>query len=186
MLPAEVKRYRFTVEEYHEMGRVGLLSEDARVELIDGEIVEMSPIGTRHLACVVTLTHLVMSAVASEYFVSIQNPVRLDNGSEPQPDLSLLKTRPDPAGRLPGPEDVALVVEIYDSTLAYDKTVKLPLYANAGVPEAWIVDLAGRKVEVHSEPSPQGYRATRTFTPGERVSSPSVEKLAPSVDEILA
>lgn len=186
MLPAEVKRYRFTVEEYHEMGRAGVLSEDARVELIDGEIVEMTPIGTRHLACVVSLNHLLMHAAGGGYFVSVQNPITLNDGTEPQPDLSLLRTKPDPDGKLPGPDDVALVVEVSDTTLTYDKNVKLPRYASAGVPEVWIVDLAERKVEVHSEPSPQGYRALRTFVSGERVSSSSVGELSPPVDEILA
>ena len=186
MLPAEVKRYRFTVEEYHEMGRVGLLSEDSRVELIDGDLVQMSPIGSRHLSCVVALTHLVMRAAVGEYFVSVQNPVTLNDGTEPQPDLSLLKSRPDPTGSLPGPKDVALVIEVSDSTLIYDKTVKLPRYAQAGVQEVWIVDLEGRKVEVHSEPVFQGCRVSKTFGPAERVTSPSIEGLAPPVDEILA
>lgn len=186
MLPAEVKRHRFTVEEYHEMGRLGLLSEDARVELIDGELVEMTPIGNRHLTCVVALTHLMMRAVGSVYFVSVQNPVTLSDGTEPQPDLSLLKTKPDPDGKLPGPDDVALVVEVSETTLTYDRNIKLPRYAQAGVPEVWIVDFTGRKVEVHSEPSPEGYRVARTFVRGERVSSPSVRELSPPVDEILA
>lgn len=184
-MPTEVKRHRFTVEEYHEMGRAGVLSEDDRVELIDGEIVEMAPIGTRHLTCVIALTHLTMRAAASGFFVSVQNPVTLDDGTEPQPDLSLLKRRLDPAGKMPGPDDVALLVEVSDTTLAYDKNVKLPRYARAGIPEVWIVDLAARKVEVHSDPSPEGYRATHDYGPGENVRSRSIKDLASPVDEIL-
>jgi Uma2 family endonuclease len=161
MLPAEIKRHRFTVEEYHKMGEAGLLSEDDRVELIDGEIVDMAPVGTRHLACVVALNHLFVEASGGRYFVSVQNPVALGERNEPQPDLSLLRTRPDPtAARPPGPGDVFLVVEVSDTTLAYDRDVKLPRYAQAGVPEVWIVDLEGRRVE-------------------------SVEGLSLAVDEIL-
>jgi Uma2 family endonuclease len=171
MLPAEVKRHRFTVQEYHAMAETGLLSEDDRVELVDGEIVEMTPIGTRHLACVVTLNHLLVEAAGGRYFVSVQNPIVLDDGNEPQPDLSLLKSKPDPAGELPGPADVLLVVEVSDSTLSYDRGVKLPRYGRAGIPEVWIVDLAARQVEMYSDPSFEGYRTTRTFGVGEQVRS---------------
>ncbi len=171
MLPAEVKRHRFTAQEYHGMVDAGLLAEDDRVELIDGEIVEMTPIGARHLACVVTLTHLLMEASGGRYFVSVQNPILLDEGNEPQPDLSLLKARPDPAGSLPGPDDVLLVVEVSDSTLSYDRNVKLPRYGRSGVPEVWIVNLEARKIEIHSDPSPQGFRSSRVVSSDEQVHS---------------
>ncbi len=186
MLPSEIKRHRFTVDEYHDMAATGLLAEDDRVELIDGEIVEMSPIGARHVACVISLTHLVMGAVGGEYFVSVQNPVALDGGTEPQPDLSLLRAKPDPAGKLPGPEDVALAVEVSDSTLSYDKNIKLPRYAQAGVPEIWIVDLENQRVEVYSEPSPNGYHESKNFGPGETLTSANVENLSVPVNEIFA
>lgn len=185
MLPAEVKRHRFTVEEYHEMGRAGVLSEDDRVELIDGEIVEMTPIGWRHANCVNALNMLLARfAQEDRYVVGVQNPLTISEHGEPQPDLVLLRRQPQE--RLPGPDDVALLVEVSDSTLAYDKNVKLPRYARAGVVEVWIVDLAGRQVEVHSDPSLEGYRASRAFGPGERVSSPAVKELSLPVDEILA
>lgn len=172
MLPAEVKRHRFTVQEYHGMVDAGLLAEDDRVELIDGEIVEMTPIGARHLACVVTLTHLLIEASGGKYFVSVQNPILLDEGNEPQPDLSLLRMRPDPAAEsLPGPDDVLLVVEVSDATLSYDRNVKLPRYARSGVPEVWLVNLEARKVEIHSEPSSQSYRSSRVVGSGEQVRS---------------
>lgn len=177
MLPVGVKRHRFTVREYHAIADAGLLSEDDRVELIEGEIVDMAPVATRHLACVVTLTHLLIEKSGGRYFVSVQTPVVLDEDNEPQPDLSLLKTRPDPAGSLPGPGDVLLVVEVSDTTLAYDRDVKLPLYGRSGIPEAWIVDLASRRIEIHSKPSPDGYRATRVVGPDERLRSASVENL---------
>jgi Uma2 family endonuclease len=185
VLPAGVKRHRFTVREYHAMTDAGLLSEDDRVELIDGEIVDMAPIGTRHLACVVALTHLLTEESGGRYFVSVQNPIVLNGVNEPQPDLSLLKTRPDPEGSLPGPGDILLVVEVSDTTLAYDRDVKLPRYGRAGVPETWIVDLASRRVEVHSESSTEGYRSTRVFGPGEQVRSIAVENLEVPAGEIF-
>ncbi len=187
MLPAEVVRHRFTVEEYHRMAEAGLLSEDDRVELIEGEIIEMAPIGSRHHACVMRLDELLRRpGVSGGYIVSVQGPVRLDEGNEVQPDLALLRRRPDfYAGELPDPEDVLLVVEVSDTTLAYDRDVKLPRYARAGIPEVWIVDLQGDRVESHSDPSPEGYGVSREFGPGEQARSVSVEDLSLPVDEIL-
>jgi len=181
-----VKRHTFTAEEYRAMAEAGVLGEDDRVELLGGEIVDMAPIGSRHLACVVILTHLLVEASGGRWFVSAQNPVRLSERDEPQPDLSLLGRRPRPdSSAPPGPEDVLLVVEISDTTLAYDKNVKLPLYSRAGIPEAWIVDLSGRKVEIHSDPGPGGYRVSRSCGPGEEVVSAAVEGVSVPVDEVL-
>jgi Uma2 family endonuclease len=183
VLPADIVRHRFTVEEYHRMVEVGLLSEDDRVELIDGEIVEMTPIGWRHANCVNDLNMLLARFAQGRYVVSVQNPITISEHGEPQPDLVLLKRRP--RGRLPAAEDVALVIEVSDTTLAYDRDVKLPRYAQAGVPEFWIVDLEGRRIESHSAPSAEGYRVSREFGPGEQARSESVEGLALPVDEIL-
>lgn len=186
MLREEIKTRRFNVEEYHRMGEVGILGEDDRVELVGGELVEMAPIGTRHLSCVVGLTHLLVEAASGRWFVSVQNPVRLGRRDEPEPDLSLLKRRPDPGALAPpGPEDVLAVIEVSDTTLSYDRNVKLPLYAVAGIPEVWIVDLNGGAVEIHSAASPDGYLKSRSFGPGERVVSDTVEGLSISVDEVL-
>ena len=135
MLPAEVVRHRFTVEEYHKMAEAGLLSEDDRVELIEGEVIEMAPIGSRHHACVMRLDELLRRpGVPGGYIVSVQGPVRLDEGNELQPDLALLRRRPDfYAGEPPKPEDVLLIVEVSDATLSYDRDVKLPRYARAAL-----------------------------------------------------
>jgi Uma2 family endonuclease len=182
----EIKRHAFTAQEYRAMAEAGVLGEDDRVELVGGEIVDMAPIGSRHLACVVALTHLLVEASGGRWFVSAQNPVRLSERDEPQPDLSLLRRRPRPdAPAPPGPEDVIAVVEVSETTLAYDKGVKLPLYSRAGISESWIVDLAGRKVEVHSEPGPGGYRSSRSFGPGEAIVSVAVEGVSLAVDEVL-
>jgi len=187
MLPAEVMRHRFTVEEYHRMAEAGLLSEDDRVELIDGEIIEMTPIGSRHHACVMRLDELLRRpGVPGGYIVSVQGPVQLDEGNEVQPDVALLRRRPDfYAGELPGPEDVLLIVEVSDTTLSYDRAVKLPRYARAGVPEVWIVDLEGRRIESHRALSPDGYHLSHESGPGEQARSGSVEGLSLPVDEIL-
>ena len=182
----EVRKRKFDVREYHRMAEAGILGEDDRVELVGGELVEMTPIGARHLACVVALTHLLVESSAGRWFVSAQNPVRLGERDEPQPDLTLLGRKPRPgAPAPPGPENVLLVVEVSDTTLPYDRNVKLPLYARAGVPEAWVVDLKGRRVEVHHGPGPGGYRDLWTFGPGERISSAVVGGLSLPVDAVL-
>jgi Uma2 family endonuclease len=182
----EVRRHTFTAEEYRAMAEAGVLGEDDRVELVGGEVVDMAPIGSRHLACVVALTHLLVDASGGRWFVSAQNPVRLSELDEPQPDVCLLRRRPRPdAPAPPGPEDVFLVVEVCDTTLVYDTNVKLPLYSRAEIPEAWIVDLAGRRVEVHSEPGPGGYRTSRSFGPGEAIVSAAIGGVSLSVDVVL-
>ncbi|CAN5304449.1 Uma2 family endonuclease [soil metagenome] len=182
-------RHRFTVEEYRKMGEAGIFSEDDRVELIDGEVVEMAPIGWRHALCVTRLTTL-LSRFASEqalagrrYEVSVQNPVVLSRHREPQPDLALVDGLP-PA-RLPGPAEVALVVEVADTSLAYDRERKLPLYAEAGIPEAWLVDLNANTIEVYSEPGSAGYgRIARSGREGRTVSATSPD-LAFDISEAL-
>ena len=183
MLPAEVERRRFTVEEYHRMGETGLLGEDDRVELIDGEVVEMSPIGWRHARCVSRLTMLLTRFTQDRYVVSVQNPLTISEHGEPQPDL-VLHAEPPP-GRLPIPEDALLVVEVSDTTLSYDRNIKLPRYAAAGVVELWICDLEGRKITTYSQPSANGYAVSCEYGPGEQVRSESVEDLSLSVDEVL-
>jgi Uma2 family endonuclease len=138
----EVKRRRFTVHDYHRMGEAGILHEDDRVELIEGELVEMTAIGTRHFSCVNRLNRLLVMHVGDDAIVSVQNPVRLNEYNEPQPDLTVIRPR-DYLESLPKPEDVLLLIEVSDTTLAYDRGVKLPLYARAGIREVWIVDLLG-------------------------------------------
>ncbi len=183
-MPAEITRHRFTVEEYHKMAEAGVLSEDDRVELIEGEVVEMTLIGWRHARYVSNLNMLLARFAGDRYVVSVQNPMAVDVHSEPQPDLALLRELP--AGRLPGPEEVVLVVEVSDTTLSYDKNVKLPLYARAGIPEAWIVDLQGEIVEVHADPRPNGYDRTRRYDcEGDQLRSEILPDLPLPVGEIL-
>lgn len=180
----EITRRRFTVHDYHRMAEAGILHEDDRVELIEGEIVEMAAIGTRHFTCVNGLTRILVRTVGDEAIVSVQNPVRLSERSEPQPDLAVIRTR-DYRQSLPMPEDVLLLIEVSDTTLTYDKNVKLPLYARAGIPEVWIVDLGSQTIERHIEPSGEIYRRTEKTRRGEKMESVALPSMAISVDAVL-
>ena len=180
----EVTRRRFTVHEYHRMGEAGILHEDDRIELIDGELVEMTAIGTRHFNCVNRLNHLLVGKAGDDAIVSIQNPVRLNEYSEPQPDAALIRTR-DYSGSLPTPEDVLLLIEVSDTTLAYDHGVKLPRYAEAGIPEVWIVNLPGQRIEHHTGPSGDLYGHVHLARRGEKIESISLHGLGVNVDAVL-
>ncbi|MGH2731810.1 MAG: Uma2 family endonuclease [Actinomycetota bacterium] len=160
--------HRFSVDEYYGMAEAGLLGEEARLELIDGEIIDMTPIGSRHAACLGRLK-LSFEGLGHRAIVRIREPVRLDEYDEPQPDLAVVEYRTDfyAAGH-PEPEGVLLVVEVADTSAVYDRSVKIPLYARAGIREAWLVDMAGRRLEIHRTPSPEGYRHTQEMRPGDR------------------
>lgn len=169
-LPAElgVQRHRLTVEQYHRMAEAGVLAREARVELIEGVIVDMAPIGSRHAAAVKKLTALLTSAVGAQAIVSVQDPIRLGDRSEPQPDLALLRARDDfYAEATPTAADTLLVIEVAQATAAYDRQVKVPLYAQHGVPEVWIVDLDFSLVRFYRAPHGDRYTdITATETPG--------------------
>jgi Uma2 family endonuclease len=181
----EVTRRRFTVHEYHRMGEAGILHEDDRVELIEGEIVEMAAIGTRHFSCVNGLNRLLVRGVGDTAIISVQNPVRLDEHTEPQPDLTVLRVR-DYRESLPGPEDVLLLIEVSDTTLPYDRGVKLPLYARAGIREVWILDLAGEVIELYTDPSGDGFRNLKQARRGEKIELTALPELALGVDAVLS
>lgn len=166
-------RRLFTVEEYHRMGEVGILKAHDRVELIRGEIVEMSPIGRRHAAFVDNLTELLVTRLAGRAIVSVQNPVVVAADSEPQPDLKLLRRRPVPYKDAEATAaDVLLVIEVAETSLRYDRTVKLALYAETGVPEYWLVDAGAEAIEVYRGPAADGYREATRAT-GESTVSPA-------------
>jgi Uma2 family endonuclease len=163
--PATVPRRKLSVTDYHRMGEAGILHEDDRVELIQGELIEVAPIGSRHASMVSQLTYVLTQAAGTTAFLWAQNPIALPPDSEPQPDIALLKPRTDYyAGSLPGPEDVLLVIEVADTTLAYDRDVKLPLYAQHGIPEVWLFDVQAGSFSIYRDPSPQGYQ--RVLSPG--------------------
>ncbi len=160
-MTTQTRRWLFTVEDYYAMAEAGILSPDERVELLDGEIIAMAPIGSRHASCVDTLSEMLFDQVEQRAIVRVQNPVRLDGGSEPQPDVMLVRRR-DYSSAHPGPGDVLLLIEVSDTTAEVDRGCKLPLYARAGVPEVWIVNLSEGCVEVYAEPAGAGYAASRT------------------------
>jgi len=147
-------RRRFTRKEYHRMAEAGILGEDDRVELIRGEIVEMSPIGPRHSAFVDNLTRLLVRRLPDDAIVRVQGPVALADDTEPQPDLTVLRRRPVPyKEREAWAEDAVLVIEVAESSRAYDRSTKRWLYSEAGIPEYWVVDCAAETVEVHLAPA---------------------------------
>jgi Uma2 family endonuclease len=182
----ELSRRLFTVHEYYQMAQAGILTEDDRVELIEGEIVQMAAIGSCHAACVDRLNQLFSARVAGRAIVRVQNPVRLSDYSEPQPDLALLRPRADfYAAAHPGPLDVLLLVEVADTSAGIDRAAKMPLYARAGIPEAWLVDLPANRVEAHCQPTPQGYQEVRSLGRGIRLAIEAFPDLTLSVDDIL-
>lgn len=164
-------RHKLNVDDFHRMGDAGIFGEDDRIELIDGDLIDMAPIGQGHAAVVSGLNEALVVACHGRAIVSPQDPVRLDRLSEPQPDFAVLRRRADfySAGERPGPADVLLLVEVADSSLSFDRNVKLPLYARAGIAELWIVDLKGRVLEAHRHPGGDGYRETTTHRAGEQL-----------------
>jgi Uma2 family endonuclease len=185
-MPPLLKRWRLTVDDYHRMAKAGILHEDDRVELIEGELIEMAAIGSYHFTTVNNLTRQFSTQPGDRFIVSVQNPVRLSRHSEPLPDLTLLHPRADKyANGLPGPEDVLLIVEVSDTTVAADRKVKLPLYAAAGIPDAWLVNIPRRSVEVHREPRGGRYQQVTVFRKGERVSLLMLPDVSIAVEDIL-
>ena len=185
-MATEIARRRFTVEEYYRMAEAGILGPGDRVELIGGEIVEKMAISPRHAACVDALARLLQRALGDRAVIRVQNPVRLGRHDEPEPDVAVL--RPPLAqyrDRHPGPGDVLLIVGVADTSLAYDRDVKLPLYARVGIPEAWLVDLDGNAIDVHRTPTLRGYRDSQRLARGGTVTLHAFPDVALAVREIL-
>jgi Uma2 family endonuclease len=186
-MSAQLEPRRFNVAEYYQMAKAGVLKPDDRVELIEGKIIKLSPIGSPHAACVARLARLFHSISAEKFIVWVQNPVRLNEFSEPVPDVALLKLRKDfYATRHPMPRDVLLIIEVADSTLLTDRNIKVPLYARAGIRGTWLVNIPKEMIEVYSELHNGKYGKCRKFKRGETVESPTVNALSLSVNEILS
>ncbi|MCI0396492.1 MAG: Uma2 family endonuclease [Chloroflexi bacterium] len=179
-------RRLFTTAEYDQMIAAGILTEDDRVELIQGEIIVMSPLGSRHAACVSRLNWLFSRGLGEAAIVRVQDPIHLDERSEPEPDVALVQPRPDfYAQAHPEPEDVLLIVEVADTSLAYDRQVKIPLYARAGVGEVWLVNLNDHTMTVYRRPTLAGYSETTRFRPGQSLSPQAFPGLALDVTAIV-
>ncbi|HSF38215.1 MAG TPA: Uma2 family endonuclease [Thermoanaerobaculia bacterium] len=182
---APVKKRLLTINEYRRMGEVGIFHEDDRVELIRGEIYELTPITNPHAACLRRLNSVFKNV--EDAILSPQNPVALEaQGSEPLTDLALLRFQEDfYRSAHPGPGAVLLAIEVSDSSLVYDRNIKVPLYTESGILETWIVDLNGDVVLVFREPSPGGYKEERAFRRGETISPLAFPGLSVAVDAIL-
>ena len=185
-ISTEVRPHRFTVDEYHKMGESGIFYEDDRVELIEGEIIDMAPIGSPHASTVARLVSLFSAALAEKVVIFPQNPVRLGKRSEPQPDIALLRPRSDfYQGAHPTPKDVLLLIEVSDTTLRYDRDRKIPLYARHRIPEVWLIDLQGERVEIYRQPSPEGYRQILRPARSEKLTPVLLPQIAIPVGKLL-
>ena len=178
--------HRFTVDEYYRMAETGVIKPDARVELLDGQIIDMMPIGPFHGGTVKSLNQLFAGVAKGRFLVSVQDPVRLNDRSEPEPDLMLLKPKADKyKSRHPKPEDVYLIIEVADSTLQFDREEKIPAYGAAGIAEAWLVNLPEQKIEVYREPHFTGYASKAILRPGETASPAAFTDVIIDVAELL-
>ena len=180
--------HRFDIETYHRLISDGILREDDRVELIEGRVVDMTPIGSRHSAVVNRLNNLLTRKVQGRAIVSVQNPVQLlQEQSEPEPDITLLKFREDfYSSDLPKGEDVLLVIEVADTSLDYDREAKIPLYAQAKIQEIWLVNLLENCIEIYSSPSSSGYEFRRTVREDQTVSPKDFSDISLTANQILS
>jgi Uma2 family endonuclease len=185
-MATEITKKLFTVDEYHRMAEAGILGPEERLELIDGEIIQMSPIGHAHWVAVNRASLLFFEAFRRNAVVSTQNSVRLSGWTEPQPDVTVFKPRSDLyAAKKPTPADVLLIVEVADSTLRFDRNVKVPLYAAAGIPEVWIEDLNNDCLLVYRDPHAEGYRSTVTLKREDSVSPIAFPEIHFTIDDLL-
>ena len=186
-MSVQTQRRLFTVQDYHLMSEAGVFRDNERVELIEGEIIQMAAIGKRHAARVDRLTEFFGDRVRTRAIIRVQNPISLDDNSEPQPDIALVQRRADfYEESLPNSEDVLLLVEVADSTVNYDRDVKLPNYARSGIREVWLWDLEANCLEVYRNPTANGYTSMQKFERGEQVAPLAFPEFAVSIDLILA
>jgi Uma2 family endonuclease len=179
-------QHRFSVKEYYRMAETGVLRPDARVELLDGRIIDMSPIGPFHGGVTKRLNQFFTKLSNGRWIVSVQDPVHLDEYSEPQPDLMLLKPATDDyTSRHPVPEDVLLLIEVADSSLNLDREEKLPAYGHAGISEVWILNLPAKTIEVYREPHFTGYGVKKIIHAGDKASPQAFPDVAVEVAELL-
>lgn len=179
--------HRFSVRDYYRMAEMGVLRPGARVELLQGRIIDMSPIGPLHGGLVKRLSRLFNLKAKGRWVVSTQDPLHLDDHSEPEPDVMLLKPSPDDyTRRHPRPEDVFLLIEVSDSTLEYDREEKLPAYGRAGVVEVWLVNPQEAVIEVYREPHFTGYASKLVLHTGEEARPTAFPDATVNVSELLA
>ncbi|HEX8774386.1 MAG TPA: Uma2 family endonuclease [Pyrinomonadaceae bacterium] len=182
----QLAKHWITVDEYERMGEAGIFHPDSRLELLEGEIYEMSPIGSSHAACVKALSFLLNQLFGGTLLVSTQDPIRLNDFSEPQPDIALLRWRDDFYRHAhPVPTDVLLVIEVADTTVDSDRRVKIPLYARAAIKEVWLVNLPAEQIEIYAEPAGDAYQIIQQVKRGEQARAHSISELVVSCDDVL-
>ena len=182
----QLLRRKFTTEQYHKMVETGILNENDRVELLKGEIIEMTPIGRRHAAYVARLTELFLRRLGELVIIWPQNPIELNDFSEPQPDVTLLRRREDfYEAEKPQVQDIILLIEVADTTADSDRNVKIPLYAENGIIEVWLVDINAQCVEVYRQASLNGYQNIQKFERGQNLFIQAFPNINISVEEIL-
>ncbi|MDQ3753413.1 MAG: Uma2 family endonuclease [Acidobacteriota bacterium] len=179
-------KHRFTVDDFQRMHETGVIAPDSRLELIAGELYEMSPIGKLHAGCVAALTEMLRDLLQLAAIVWVQNPVQLDDYAAPQPDVALLKRRDDFYRRgLPRPDDVLLVIEVADTTIDYDRLIKIPGYAQAGIKEAWLVNIPAERIEVYAEPTAGEYKVVKLYQRNEELRAHTFANLSLDVNDVL-
>lgn len=178
-----LRRHRLTVEDYYKMGEAGIFTEKDRVELIEGEIIDMVPIGSQHAYTInKILNHFLMKQLFGDVIVRIQDPLRLDQYNEPEPDIALV-TNKDYSNHHPGPADTLLVIEVADSSLSYDIDIKTPLYARHHIPEVWVINLMDKKIHIFSDPANGAYQNTHEITTG-KLSPTRVDSFVLDLEEL--
>jgi len=183
-MKAELQPRRFSTDEFHRMIAAGIFAEDDCLELLQGEIIEMTPISPRHAGCVTRLTTLLGKLIGDRALLSVQNPLRVDDETELYPDIALLKTRADGyRERLPRPEDVLLLIEVADASLKTDQSVKIPQYAKAAIAEVWLFDIDKKQVYAQTNPLSSGYQTVRQMSTGELEASQLPVRIG--LDEII-
>jgi Uma2 family endonuclease len=179
-------KHRVTLNEWHKMGKYNIFEPQTRIELINGEMIDMAPIGPPHGGRVKRLNHLFSKQLGDSAIVSVQDPIQLNDDSEPEPDIAIL--RPEPnfySERHPTPDDILLLIEVSDSTINYDRDKKLPLYAKNAIIEIWLVDLGAKVVEIYLDPQPQGYATKNIAEPGDILMPSQLPHVTITVSEIL-
>ena len=185
-MTTQPQKHAFTVGEYYRMAETDILTEEDRVELIDGQIIAMSPIGSRHAACVKRLNLLMGKMVGDSMLIGVQDPIQLDAYSAPEPDLVLLRPRADfYAAAHPTAADVLLAIEVADTSADYDREVKLPLYAQAGIPEVWLIDLQASRIEVYAQPQGDAYQQRVEVAADATLTSLTISQLVLAAADLL-
>ena len=184
----EMTKRRFCVKDLYLMDKAGVFCENDRVELVDGEIIDMAPIGSHHNSCVTTLNHIFVRAVPEGVLVQVQGALQMDESTMFQPDLAILRPRDDDYFESnPTPKDVLLIIEVSDSTVAYDRNVKIPKYAQAGVPEVWHVNLPHGFIDRFVDPDPATgrYRSVMRHSRGQCIVPTHLTEVPVEVSDVL-